>query len=168
MIYIGNIMNKLYIYIIFLFVTLFSNNMYWDLGVAVLENNTSLSSEPIKLSTYHRIEGMKEYYMHHFDNAIFHFEQLSKSEQQLVLYEYLDSYYSLNKLSHVIDVLNNYNDRELSDNVIYLKSKTLAVLGQYDEALLLLNYIKNNFQNSDYSNIITFDLEKINLLKNED
>jgi len=157
-------MNKLCIPIIFLFVTLFAHNIYWDLGVAVLDNNTSLSSHPIKLSTYHRIEGIKEYYIHNFNNAIFHFEQLSQPEQNLVLYEYLDSYYSLNKLNRVIDILNNYNHSELSDNIIYLKSKTLTLLGEYDKAIFLLN----NINDLDYYNIINFDLEKINLLRNED
>ena len=162
MIYIGSIMNKLCAPIIVLIVTLFANNIYWDLGVAILDNHTPLSGEPIKLSTYHRIEGMKEYYIHNFNKAIFHFEQLSQPEQKLVLYEYLDSYYSLNKLNHVIDILNHYNHSELSDNIIYLKSKTFTLLGQYDEAIFLLN----NINDLDYNNIITFDLEKINLLRN--
>ena len=156
-------MNKLCVPIILLFATLFANNIYWDLGVAVLDNHTSLSSEPIKLSTYHRTEGMKEYYIHNFNNAIFHFEQLSQLERKLVLYEYLDSYYSLNKLKRVIDILNNYSHSELSDNIIYLKSKTLTLLGQYDEAILLLH----NINDLDYYNIINFDLEKINLLRHE-
>ena len=78
-------MNKLCVPIILLFATLFANNIYWDLGVAVLDNHTSLSSEPIKLSTYHRTEGRKEYYIHNFNNAIFHFEQLSQLERKLVL-----------------------------------------------------------------------------------
>tara|TARA_B100000029_G_scaffold59775_1_gene53777 strand:+ start:181 stop:654 length:474 start_codon:yes stop_codon:yes gene_type:complete len=149
----------------FYFLPIFSNTLYWDLGVVVLDNNISSSNTPIQLSTYHRIEGLKEYYINNFDNAIFHFEQLNKSDQDLVLYERLDSYYTLNKLNRVIDILSEYDHAELSDNIIYLKSKTLTMLGEYDEAVLLLNYIKEHFHDSDYSNIIIFDLEKINLLK---
>ena len=35
----------------------------------------------------------------------------------------------------------------------------------YEEALIVLDELKNNFKNSEYSDIIMFEIEKINLLK---
>ena len=39
------------------------------------------------------------------------------------------------------------------------------MLGNYEDAIFVLEELKNNFPVSDYLDIIKFDLEKINLLK---
>ena len=66
-----------------------------------------------------------------------------------------------------MQILAEYTNSELSDNVIYLKSKIYIKLGQYNKALNDLNYLITHYPESDYVNILRFDIEKINLLKNE-
>ena len=163
--YIGIAMNK---FIYFIFAILSANiNMYWDLGVAVSNYVSSESqvNQSIDLSTYHRLEGLKKYYVDDFEKALVHFETLNESHKQLVLYEYINCYYALGNYNAALSILESYNNNLFSDNLMYLKSKILTMLGYYDEALFILNELKNNFPVSDYIDIIKFDLEKINLLK---
>ena len=140
--------------------------MYWDLGVAVSPHTTqSKHTKSIELSTYNRIEGLKKYYINDFYGAIFHFESLNHETQQIILYEYIDSYYSIGNYTKALSILTNYNNSALSDNILYLKSQILMMLGNYKQSSQTLNDLKNNFPSSDYLEIIKFDLEKINLLK---
>ena len=83
--------------------------------------------------------------------------------KRLVLYEYIDSYYLSGDYEQALLIFNNYKD--LSDNLLYLKSQILVTLENYDEALFVLELLQNNFTGSDYTDIIKFDLEKIHLLK---
>ena len=138
--------------------------LYWDLGVAISayptpHNNT----HSIDLSTYHRLEGLKKYYLNDFSGALFHFEQLNSENKELILYEYIDSYYSIGDYLNALSILNNANS--LSDNILYLKSQIFIMLNNYDDAIFVLEELKINFPSSDYLDIIKFDLEKINLLK---
>ena len=95
--------------------------------------------------------------------ALFHFEELNAANKPLVLYENIDSYYLSGDCEQALLILNDYNN--LSDNLLYLKSQILVTLGNYDEALFVLEVLQNNFTDSDYIDIIKFDLEKIYLLK---
>ena len=164
--YIGTIMNKIIIFLNFMFFIYATPNMYWDLGIAIFpHSNTANYTKSIELSTYNRIEGLKKYYIDDFNGAIFHFEALNHTTQQIVLYEYINSYYSIGQHMKALSILTNYNNAELSDNILYLKSQVLMMLGDYEQSIVTLNYLKNNFPSSDYLEIIKFDLEKINLLK---
>ena len=80
-----------------------------------------------------------------------------------VLYEYIDSYYLSGDCEQALLIFDDYNN--LSDNLLYLKSQILVTLENYDEALLVLELLQSNFIDSDYTDIIKFDLEKIYLLK---
>ena len=162
--YIGINMNKILLSILFFVVSYSTTNMYWDLGVAVSSSTNNLGSvNSINLSTFHRLEGLKKYYNADFSGALIHFEELSLYQKELILYEYIDSYHSLGNNNHALEILNNYDCN--SENLLYLKSQVFIALYNYDQALLILDAFKNNFPNSDYLEIIKFDLEKINLLK---
>ena len=157
-------MNKILLFIIFFVFSYSTTNMYWDLGVAVsTATNTTGSTNSIHLSTFHRLEGLKKYYNAHFSDALIHFEELSPHQKELVLYEYIDSYHSLGFHNRALEILDKYDCG--SDNLLYLKSQVFIALNNYNEALLILDALKNNFPSSDYLEIIKFDLEKINLLK---
>ena len=54
--------------------------------------------------------------------------------------------------------MNNYDCT--SENLLYLKSQVFIALDNYEQALLILDALKNNFPSSDYLEIIKFDLEK--------
>ena len=157
-------MNRL-LYILLCFVFLYSTpTLYWDLGIAISsEPNQFHASNSINLSTYHRLEGLKKYYIDDFYGALFHFEELNTSNKHLVLYELIDSYYSLGNYEQALMIFHDSNF--LSDNLLYLKSQILIAQGDYDSAFSVLKLLKNNFPSSDYLEIIKFDLEKINLLK---
>ena len=161
--YIGTSMNKL-ILSLFCICVASASNMYWDLGVAIASTPNKLNvTNSIDLSTYHRIEGLKKYYSSDFMGALFHFEELNAANKNLILYEYIDSYYLSGNYEQALLILNDCNN--LSDNLLYLKSQILVTLGNYDEALFVLEVLQNNFTDSDYIDIIKFDLEKIYLLK---
>ncbi len=138
--------------------------LYWDLGIAITPQSFN-SDANIELSTFHRIEGLKKYYVDNFEGAIFHFEQLNGNDQQNIFYEYIDSYYAVGKYRNALSVLELYNINELSDNLLYLKSKILMKTGNYEESILLLEKLTLNFPDSDYLTIIKFELERLNLLK---
>ena len=70
----------------------------------------------------------------------------------------------MEQLSEAINLLHIYNNSKLSNNIIYLKSKIYIKLKNYEEALNNLNYLISFHPDSDYSNIVRFDIEKINLL----
>tara|TARA_Y100000746_G_C15255211_1_gene347288 strand:+ start:132 stop:611 length:480 start_codon:yes stop_codon:yes gene_type:complete len=159
-------MNKIIFFLNFIFFVHATPNMYWDLGIAISpHSNQSNYTKSIELSTYNRIEGLKKYYIDDFSGAIFHFESLNDAMQQIVLYEYIDSYYSIGQPMKALSILTNHNNAELSDNILYLKSQVLMMLGDYEQSIVTLNDLTNNFPSSDYLEIIKFDLEKINLLK---
>ena len=157
-------MNKIFLLIVF-FAFIHSNtNMYWDLGVAILPHSNKFNTtKSIDLSTFHRIEGLKKYYLDDFSGALFHFEELSQANKELILYEYIDSYYSIGDYSNALSILDKCDF--LSDNILYLKSQIFIMLGNYEAAIFVLEELKNKFPVSDYLDIIKFDLEKINLLK---
>ena len=148
-----------------MFCTPYSVDFFWDLGVGISNVPTKIKNNDISLMTFNRLEGLKKYYAMDYSSAIYHFSQLNKNEQSTILYEYIDSYYSLGQPSHAIDVLAEYNNIDLTENIIYLKSKIYLKLNLYDNALSDLNYLINFFPNSDYTNILQFEIEKINLLK---
>lgn len=157
-------MNKFLLSIIFFVFSYSTTNMYWDLGMAVsTTTNTIGSTNSIHLSTFHRLEGLKKYYNANFSDALIHFEELNPTQKEFILYEYIDSYHSLGLHNRALEILDNYDSD--SDNLLYLKSQIFIALDNYDEALLILHTLKNNFPSSDYLEIIKFDLEKINLLK---
>ena len=92
-----------------------------------------------------------------------HFSELKPHQKELILYEYIDSYHLLGNHNTALEILNNYDCN--SENLLYLKSQVFIALDNYEQALLILDALKNNFPSSDYLEIIKFDLEKINLLK---
>ena len=61
-------------------------------------------------------------------------------------------------------LLSDYHNNLLNDNLIYLKSKIFTMMQDYESALLNLKYLKNYSPESSYARIITFDIERINLL----
>lgn len=162
--YIGTIMSKI-IYVLFLNIIL-NNQLYWDLGIGISSQPyqpNSLTS--IELSTFHRIEGLKKYYIDDFSSAIFHFEQLKDTDQTNILYEYIDSYCSIGEYEYALSILNSYDHASLSENVLYLQSRIFTMIGDHAASILLLKQFKIKFPDSDYLDIINFDLERLNLLK---
>tara|TARA_B100001175_G_scaffold156712_1_gene132757 strand:- start:78 stop:554 length:477 start_codon:yes stop_codon:yes gene_type:complete len=157
-------MNKVLI-TIFMFYTLYSVDFFWDLGVGISKVPTKMKNNDISLMTFNRLEGLKKYYAMDYSSAIYHFSQLNNQEQSTILYEYTDSYYCLDQFNNAIEVLAEYNNIDLTENIIYLKSKIYLKLNLYDNALSDLNYLIDFFPNSDYTNILQFEIEKINLLK---
>ena len=163
--YIGINMNKIYLYIVIISAFYFSKvSMYWDLGFTISSVPSQVSTS-IDVSTFHRTEGLKQYYLQNYTDAIYHFEELNSQEQNHILYEYIHSFYLLENHEKAISILSIYPNDELSENILYLKSQILVLNYDYNKAILVLDYLKHNYPNSDYSNIIKFNLEKINLLK---
>lgn len=159
-------MNK-YIICILFFANIFCIEFFWDLGVGISSKPAKSVNNEIHISTYHRLEGMKKYFAMDYETAIYHFSQLDEYNQTIVLYEYIDCYYLLNKFSDAISILNNYDNSELSENVIYLKSKIYFKLNLFEKSLIDIKYLLDNYENSDYANILKFEIQKINLLKDE-
>ena len=84
-------MNKIIFFLNLIFFIHATPNMYWDLGIAISSHsNHSNYTKSIELSTYNRIEGLKKYYIDDFNGAIFHFEALNHTTQQILLYEYIN------------------------------------------------------------------------------
>ena len=92
-------MNKAIITSLVVLSFLFANvQLYWDLGIGITDFSVNNSKEDlITLSTFNRIEGLKKYYNHDFEGAIYHFSQLEPTHQLPILYEHIHSYYSINK-----------------------------------------------------------------------
>tara|TARA_Y100001970_G_scaffold287545_1_gene412463 strand:- start:2032 stop:2508 length:477 start_codon:yes stop_codon:yes gene_type:complete len=157
-------MNKILIKIVML-CTLYSVDFFWDLGVGIASVSTKMKNNDISLMTFNRLEGLKKYYAMDYNSAIYHFSQLNEQEQSTVLYEYIDCYYSIDQFNNAIQVLEGYNNIDLTENIIYLKSKIYLKLNLYDNALYDLNYLIKFFPNSDYADILQFEIEKINLLQ---
>jgi len=157
-------MNKVLIFSL-LFCQIYGANFFWDLGVGISNVPSKTSIHDISLMTFNRLEGLKKYYSMDYEAAVYHFSQLPNNNQSNILYEYIDSYYLLNQFNTAITVLEQYNNIELTENIIYLKSKIYLKLNLYDNALADLNYLIHNFPESEYSEILQFEIEKINLLK---
>jgi len=160
-------MNRyIFIYILFC-VNIFSFEIFWDLGVGISPYSGNSLKNDINISTFHRLEGIKKYFSMDYEMAIYHFSQLDENDKMIVLYEYIDCYYYLNKFSDALNILKDYNNYELSENIIYLKSKIHFKLNSYEESLIDLEYLLSNYKDSDYSDILKFEIQKINLLKDE-
>ena len=130
-------MNKIISLFAFIFFINAAPNMYWDLGVAISSySNQQNYTKSIQLSTYNRIEGLKKYYIDDFEGAIVQFEELNLVNQKIILYEYVDSYYSIGSYNKALAILTAYENDELSDNVLYLKSQILMMLGDYNQSVL--------------------------------
>ncbi len=158
-------MNKYFFIIILFSVNIFSIEIYWDLGVGISQHPVNSLNNDINISTYHRLEGLKKYFSMDYEAAIYHFSQLDENDQRIILYEYIDCYYSLDKFDEALNILTNYDNTELSDNIIYLKSKIHFKLHSLAESLIDLNYLLTHHQHSDYNEILKFEIQKINLLK---
>ena len=159
-------MNNITYFLILLFFMNAQTSLYWDLGISIspYANHTKMT-QALELSTYHRIEGLKKYYVDDLNGALVHFEILDAINQKVVFYEYVHSYYLLGEYNKALSILESLSNSELSDNILYLKSQIFMMLGDYENSHFTLEYLKNNFPVSDYLEIIKFDLEKINLLK---
>jgi len=159
-------MNKTFFYFLTTISLLFSNvDLYWDLGLAITKFPIqSKQDDLLTLSTFNRIEGLKKYYSHDFEGSIYYFKQLDAIQQEYILYEYAHAYYQLNKFQEAISLLHNYKNQLLTENLIYLKSKILTRLQDYEAALSNLELLQQDFPNSDYLRIIQFEVEKIHLL----
>ena len=143
-----------------------SSDIFWDLGVAISKYSINPSiNQSFNLSTYHRIEGLKHYYVEDYSTAIFHFEKINFEDQKLVIYEFVNAHFLTNNHDKALEIINSFNGAKSDENLQYLLSKILISLMMYEEALIVLNELKNNFKNSEYSDIIMFEIEKINLLK---
>tara|TARA_B100001123_G_C15264335_1_gene1007846 strand:- start:406 stop:882 length:477 start_codon:yes stop_codon:yes gene_type:complete len=156
-------MNKLFLFLFCSFL-ISSIEIFWDLGLGISKFSTPNHNQAIELSTFHRLEGLKKYYDNDYKTAIYHFSQLDSQDANHILYEHLDCYYLLDQLSDASELLKNYNNQTLSDNIVYLKSKINFKLQNYKQALDDLYYLKEHYNDSDYCDIIRFDIEKINLL----
>ena len=157
-------MNKLMILVIF-FSGIFSVEIYWDLGVGITDFSPNYYIDDLQASTYHRVEGLKKYYDMDYEGAIFHFEKINSEELINVSYEYIDCYYSLGFYNEALSLIEPINEQIMSDNLIYLKSKIFLKLNLLTESLNCLIYLKKNYPNSDYNEILSFEIEKINLIK---
>ena len=160
-------MNRINLIIIFLTCPLFCVEIFWDLGVGITNFTRSHVNQEISLSTYHRLEGMKKYYDMDYNAAIFHFESMDHNDRDAVLYYYIDCLYWTDQHAKALSEISSKSLDILTDNIIYLQSKVYYKLGLYTEALECLNYITSNFTNSEYNEIIIFDIEKLNLLNND-
>ena len=146
---------------------LFPVEIFWDLGVGITEFSSNSISQSIQASTFHRLEGTKKYYQMDYRTALFHFEKIDEQERLSVLYEYVDCYYLLGHYAKALNILDSFSNSELNDNVLYLKSKIYLKLDLYNESLNCLNYIKQEYPDSGYQDIINFEIEKINLKNDE-
>ena len=160
-------MNRYICIYILVCINIFSFEIFWDLGVGISPYSVKSPKNEINISTFHRLEGIKKYFSMDYESAIYQFSQLDENDKMIVLYEYTDCYYLLNKFSDAINILKNYDNYELSENIIYLKSKIHFKLSDYEESLIDLEYLLNNYKDSEYSDILKFEIQKINLLKDE-
>ena len=160
-------MNRyLLIYILFC-INIFSFEIFWDLGVGISPYSVKSPKNEINISTFHRLDGIKKYFSMDYESAIYHFSQLDENDKMIILYEYIDCHYLLNNFSGALNILNNYDNYELSENIIYLKSKIHFKLSSYEDSLIDLEYLLSNYKDSDYSDILKFEIQKINLVKDE-
>ena len=160
-------MNKLFFIGLIMCLNIYGADFFWDLGVGITNIPLKKYNNDINISTYHRLEGLKKYYSMDYDQAVYHFSQLEKRERASIMYEFLDCYYSMGKLYEANQVLENYHKLDLSENIIYLKSKIYLKLNMYNQALSDLNYLISVYPDSDYADILQFEIEKINLKINE-
>ncbi len=159
-------MNSMFFLITFISLAFTSSDLFWDLGISISKYSVNPNvNHTFSLSTFHRIEGLKHYYIEDYSTAISHFEQINYTDKKLVIYEYSNAYFKSNNPHKAMEILNSFDDNMNDENLQYLLSKILISLNMYDEALAVLNKLKENFKNSEYSDIITFEIEKINLLK---
>ena len=158
-------MNKVLVLLLFCSISFSGVQFFWDLGIGISDIEVNQKSSDISLLTFHRLEGLKKYYAMDYQSAAYHFSQLNKDAQSSVLYEYVDCYYTIGQFNAALQVLDSYLNIELSENVLYLKSQIYCKLNLYDSALDDLNYLMTLYPNSDYANILQFEIEKINLLK---
>jgi len=159
-------MNKIIFIITFLSIVLTNSNVFWDLGIAISKYSINPGiTQTCNLSTFHRIEGLKHYYIEDYSTAIAHFEQTNPEDKNLVIYEYSNAYFNENSPYKAMQIINSFNGAKSEENLQYLLAQILVSLMMYEDALLVLNELKDNFKNSEYSNIIMFEIEKINLLK---
>ena len=159
-------MNKIIFIITFFSIVMTNSNIFWDLGIAISKYSINPStSQTFNLSTFHRIEGLKHYYVEDYSTAISHFEQTNFEDKKLVIYEYSNSYFNNNNPYKAMDIINSFSGTKNDENLQYLLAQILISLMMYEEALFVLNNLKDNFKSSEYSDIIIFEIEKINLLK---
>ena len=159
-------MNKAIFTITFVSIVFTNSNIFWDLGISISKysinpNNT----QTFNLSTFHRIEGLKHYYVEDYSAAISHFEQINFEDKKLVIYEHSNAYFNDNRPYKAMEIINSFNGTKSDENLQYLLAQILISLMMYEEALVVLNELKDNFKGSEYSDIIIFEIEKINLLK---
>ena len=160
-------MNRMNTLLILTLSMLFPVEIFWDLGVGITEFSSNSISQSIQASTFHRLEGTKKYYQMDYTAALFHFEKISAEDRISVLYEYVDCYYSLGHYTKALNILESFDETQLTDNILFLKSKIFLKLDLYNESLNCLLYIRDNFLDSEYQGILMFEIEKINLLNNE-
>ena len=160
-------MNRLILTTIISVTQLLAIQAYWDLGIGITEFSEPNYMNEISLSTYHRIEGMKKYYDMDYNSALYHFEEAGQAERLSAFYQYVDCYYMLAQYDKALSIIESNEQHTINDNILYLKSKIYLQLNLVSESLKCLTYLKENFPNSDYNNIVNFDIEKINLLQNE-
>ena len=160
-------MNKILFISIITCLNLYGLDFFWDLGVGISNVPLNQKNIDITISTFHRVEGIKKYYAMDYNSAIFHFSQLDELDKKNILYEYIDCYYSINAFDEAMKIFEPYSNFDLSDNIIYLKSKIYLKSNLLNDALYNLNYLVEFFPNSEYTDIIQFEIEKINLLNDE-
>tara|TARA_Y100001970_G_scaffold13675_1_gene15475 strand:+ start:18967 stop:19443 length:477 start_codon:yes stop_codon:yes gene_type:complete len=158
-------MNKNFILILFFAIIFSEIDFFWDLGIGITDNSTPTPHHEISISTFHRLEGLKKYYSMDYPSAVYHFSQLNFLDRATILYEYVDCYYTTGQFNEALQVLDSYANIELSENVLYLKSKIYCKFNLYGNALSVLNDLINLYPSSEYVNILQFEIEKINLLK---
>ena len=95
-------MNRNNILFIFIVSSIFSVEIFWDLGVGITDFTSHTPSQTIQASTYHRLEGTKKYYQMDYTAALFHFEKIDLEDRSSILYEYVDCYYSLGHYTNYI------------------------------------------------------------------
>ena len=160
-------MNRSILITIIFAVQLFAVQAYWDLGIGITEFSEPNYIHEISLSTYHRIEGVKKYYDMDYNSALYHFEEAGPAERLSVFYQYVDCYYLLGQYDKALSIIESNEQYFVNDNIIYLKSKIYLQLNLISESLNCLTYLKEHFPNSDYNNIVNFNIEKLNLRNHE-
>ena len=95
-------MNRNNILFIFIVSSIFSVEIFWDLGVGITEFASHTSLQTIQASTYHRLEGTKKYYQMDYTSALFHTSTFANVVITLFYFEQGtdENYYDFSALFH--------------------------------------------------------------------
>ena len=131
-------MNRNNISFIFIVSSIFSIEIFWDLGVGITEFASILPHKLFKLNIP-QIRRNKEILSNGLYYGIISFEKIN-TEDASALYEYVDCYYSLGHYAKALNILESFDETQLTDNILFLKSKIFLKLDLYNESKLFALY----------------------------